>query len=462
MAVCIKCGNESKSCLCNACRTTVNIEALCEEIMQYRIGSGENKLWEEIASGFKSPYHFKNIGFAIAEYLPSPRKEYWKILSILSLAGNTCGVAKNSRKWLYQIYDLCKDDEGLSEMEQNRLRGLVLDALYKDYYFSEADALASKLLASEIIPKQAYISIADFYIKTRRYEEADEILSDALKAFPDDFYVVGNVRDLSKENEKRREAANTGKSEYMPNPKENKEAVKQRYMDFLTSLGIEVGVPKKDTKAHEPIPRDQYPEPVETREANFNSFVAFDLETTGRSTKYDAIIEFGAIKVVNGEIVDSEEFIFQEFVKPYKKKISEEIQQLTGITPDDVENARQMWEVTPDFMKFVGDNILVGFNCVMFDSKVLARAGRHSHIVIKNKYFDVMRYAGQFKKQLDLEGSKCSLEKVAEKLNIKNPNAHRALADAITTAQVFLKLRAMDGEAQKASVDDLLSDIESW
>lgn len=121
-----------------------------------------------------------------------------------------------------------------------------------------------------------------------------------------------------------------------------------------------------------------------------------------------------------------------------------------------------MWEVTPDFMKFVGDNILVGFNCVMFDSKVLARAGRHSHIVIKNKYFDVMRYAGQFKKQLDLEGSKCSLEKVAEKLNIKNPNAHRALADAITTAQVFLKLRAMDGEAQKASVDDLLSDIESW
>ena len=73
-----------------------------------------------------------------------------------------------------------------------------------------------------------------------------------------------------------------------------------------------------------------------------------------------------------------------------------------------------------------------------------------------------MRYAKLFKDQLGLEGQKCSLGILAEKLNIKNPRAHRALSDAITTAQVYLKLKAMDGNARIDSVDDLISDIESW
>ena len=42
-------------------------------------------------------------------------------------------------------------------------------------------------------------------------------------------------------------------------------------------------------------------------------------------------------------------------------------------------------------MKFVGDNILVGFNNVRFDSKFLVRAGRYSNLIIENPHFDVMR-----------------------------------------------------------------------
>lgn len=459
MAICIKCGKESNSCLCEDCRATTDIEALCEEFMEYPLGSGGNALWDKMESDFSSSYNFKHIGFAIAEYLPFPRKEYRKILC---LSGNECYVSKNSRPWLYEVYDLCKDAEGLSEMELNRIRGLVVDALYKDYDFEKADELASKILESEDLPKQTYITVADFYIKTRRYDEADEILIDVLKHFPNDSYVEEKFEKLSEENKKRRESIETGKGEYIPEPKENKEEIKKRYVDFLASIGIEAEIKVNSISVPKPIPRDQYPEPVETREANFNSFVAFDLETTGKSSRYDSIIEFGAIKVVDGKVVDLQEFTFQEYVKPYKRKILEEIQKLTGITPDNVKNARPMWEVTPDFMKFVGDNILVGFNCIAFDSKLLVRAGRYSHIIIENKYFDVMRYAKQFKDQLGLEGQKCSLETLAEKLNIKNPRAHRALSDAITTAQVYLKLKAMDGNARIDSVDDLLSDIESW
>lgn len=461
MAVCIKCGKESIGCLCDACARNADLEALCKEIMEYTPGLGQNELWDKIALDFQSSNNFKNIGFAVAEYLPSPRKEYRKILG---LACNSCGVPKNSRKWLYRVYESCKNSDGLSETERNRIRGLVIDALYKDYEYKAADKMAAETMSMEALPKQVYLTVADLYTITRRYDEADELLSTAAKIFENDDDAVRRIREASENNGKYREKAAAGKKEYMPNPKENKEEIRQRYVDFVTSIGKEVKEPVstgRSGKNHEAIPKDQYPDPVEIREADFDSFVAFDLETTGVNSAIDAIIEFGAIKVKDGQVVDSQQFTFQEFVKPYKKKISDEVQRLTGITPDDVKDAREMWEVTPDFLDFVGDNVLVGFNCMTFDSKFLVRAGRYSNVIIENKYFDVMKYAGQFKTELGLEG-KISLVDLAEKFNIENPNAHRALADAITTAKVYLKLKEMDGGAGTESVDDMLSDIDNW
>ena len=152
---------------------------------------------------------------------------------------------------------------------------------------------------------------------------------------------------------------------------------------------------------------------------------------------------------MNYKVIDKEK---------YYRKLSVEIQNLTGISEEDVKNAREMWEVTPDFLEFVGDSILVGYNCMAFDSKFMVRAGRYSNIIIENKYFDVMKYSYKFKEQLGIDGrKKSSLEKLAETLEIENPEAHRALADAITTARVFLKLKEMDTESDEFSFDDMLS-----
>lgn len=152
---------------------------------------------------------------------------------------------------------------------------------------------------------------------------------------------------------------------------------------------------------------------------------------------------------MNYKVIDKEK---------YYRKLSVEIQNLTGISEEDVKNAREMWEVTPDFLEFVGDSILVGYNCMAFDSKFMVRAGRYSNIIIENKYFDVMKYSYKFKEQLGIDGrKKCSLEKLAETLEIENPEAHRALADAITTARVFLKLKEMDTGSDVFSFDNMLS-----
>ncbi len=94
--------------------------------------------------------------------------------------------------------------------------------------------------------------------------------------------------------------------------------------------------------------------------------------------------------------------------------------------------------------------------------QVYGRAGRYSNWIIENKYFDVMHYADQFKEQLGIDAKKASLGELSEKLEIENPRTHRALADAITTARVFLKLKEMNVGDSNAFAEDLLSDLDEW
>jgi len=166
---------------------------------------------------------------------------------------------------------------------------------------------------------------------------------------------------------------------------------------------------------------------------DFTTYVAYDLETTGLSPVNDDIIEIGAVRVENGKEVAT----FQEFVKPGRKEISEQITSLTGISPQDVENARDIKEVMKDFMTFAGKDTLVGFNSVSFDSRFLEATG----VKCRNKQFDVMLYAMQYQKALDFQKARVSLRVLSERLNIVNPQAHRALADALTTARSFEQLR---------------------
>ena len=461
MAVCLNCGKEADWCLCEDCRSTVNMEELCQRIIEYRIGSGENPLWDQIATEMNGMSNFRNVVFALAYKLPSPQKEFWQILSF---SGTSANVQKNNRQWLYESYNRIKEMEGLTHDEINRIKGMILGALFMDYHYEDADLLAGELLEEANLPTQAYYNLADFYSKTRRYDEADDAMNAAEKLYGREQTTIlfGKVAE---NNRKYREKEAQGKQQYMPNPKENRDEARKAYIDYLASIGIEAeltAVSAPRSSIPEAIPRDQYPRPKEIRDADFDTFVAYDLETTGLSPKTDAIIEIGAVKVCGGRIVESQEFVFQEFVRPFKKSVREKVTELTGITKEDVKEARQMWEVFPDFMAFAGDNILVGFNNIKFDSRFLVRAGRYSNLIMKNLQFDVMKYADGFKEKLGITDTRISLETLSKRLGIENSEAHRALADAITTAKVYLKLRDMDTPEKDTAVDDLLSDLDNW
>ena len=374
MAVCLSCGKETEGCLCEECKQTIDIEGLCSKIREYipamLNNPNKNPIWEQIASQMEQPNNFKNLTFALADYLPSPRKEYQKILC---MAGNRVRMPRVSKLWFYEVYEQMIEADGLAKEEEFRLKGLMLEALYQDYRYAEADELASELSECSPLPWQTTYVIAQFFSQTRRYDEADDAISYGNKWNDGNNDILRQLSELLDQNKKRRMAADIGKKEYLPNPKENRAEAIKKYTEFMKSIGIDVDVPStsflsggKTSRYPVPIPKGEYPDPIEKREADFDSFVAFDFETTGKYPGTNAIIEVGAVKVVNGQVIESEEFIFQEFVKPFKRGLSAEITKLTGITKDDLKNARQMWEVIPDFMKFVGDDILVGYNSIGF------------------------------------------------------------------------------------------------
>ena len=90
---------------------------------------------------------------------------------------------------------------------------------------------------------------------------------------------------------------------------------------------------------------------------SMNTYVVFDIETTGFSPLTCQIIEIGAVRVENGVITDR----FSTFVNP-KVPIPFQITQLTSITDQMVIGAPDIETVLPQFLEFIGDAALVAHN----------------------------------------------------------------------------------------------------
>ena len=162
------------------------------------------------------------------------------------------------------------------------------------------------------------------------------------------------------------------------------------------------------------------------------TFVIFDIETTGFPVSFCEIIEIGAIKVQNGMIVDT----FSEFVKP-KNKISNFIAGLTGITNDMVESSDDIEGVIHRFKEFIEGSVLVAHNAP-FDSCFIYET-MNKYGIFEKEYpcIDTLKlayalYGEQFKK--------FNLSNLAKSLKVESEKAHRAIHDARTLNNIFMRM----------------------
>ncbi|MGZ4159263.1 MAG: PolC-type DNA polymerase III [Neobacillus sp.] len=162
-----------------------------------------------------------------------------------------------------------------------------------------------------------------------------------------------------------------------------------------------------------------------------DTFVVFDVETTGLSAVYDTIIELAAVKVREGEIIDR----FESFANPHHRLSATTIN-LTGITDEMVETALEVEDVLRKFSDWVADAVLVAHNA-SFDMGFLNVGYKNIGFdKAKNPVIDTLEL-GRF---LYPELKNHRLNTLAKKFDIELTQHHRAIYDAEATGYLLMKM----------------------
>ena len=176
-----------------------------------------------------------------------------------------------------------------------------------------------------------------------------------------------------------------------------------------------------------------------------NTYVVFDLETTGFSCVKNRIIEIGAVKVRDGKIIDR----FSNFVNP-KIPIPFEIEKLTGISDDMVMNARGIEEVLPEFLEYAMGSVLVAHNS-SFDMSFIQENARSQGLPANFTCVDTLGLS----RILLPSQVKHTLDAVAKTLKVSLENHHRAVDDAEATAEIFIKMMKMVKERNVGTLQEM-------
>ena len=162
---------------------------------------------------------------------------------------------------------------------------------------------------------------------------------------------------------------------------------------------------------------------------NEQTFCIVDIETNGGSAKKGyQIIELGAVKYKNGEIIDK----FQSLV--YAKEIPQYVQEVTKITPKMLENAPRLEKILKDFKIFLEDDVFVAHD-IKFDYTFISDSFEKYNL---GKLLNRKLCTIDLSKRTILS-EKYGLSSLKEVLNIEVNNHHRAYYDALTTAIIFEK-----------------------
>ena len=190
--------------------------------------------------------------------------------------------------------------------------------------------------------------------------------------------------------------------------------------------------------------RDFFKDFDQTRPLADYSFVVMDTELTGLDRKKDEIISIGGVRIKNLQIDLGE--TFHHYIQPTKLDHTEATL-VHRITPEQLKEAPSLEEVLPEFISFLGTDLIVG-HYVGLDMSFLHRATEKMYNgTLVNPCIDTIRMAQGYKRVMfgyyhesSSSTNKLSLQDLSNEFNLPFFEAHDALEDAMQTAYLFLYL----------------------
>ena len=164
------------------------------------------------------------------------------------------------------------------------------------------------------------------------------------------------------------------------------------------------------------------------------TYVVFDLETTGfNAGGADSIIEIGAVKINNGEIIDR----FDELINP-GRKLPQKIIELTNITDEMLEGKDNEENTVKKFKEWVGDLPMVAHNAKFDVSFIVMAHNKYNLGEFTNTVIDTL----ELSRALDTGYSRHSLSALVKRYDVPWDETahHRGDYDAEGTALVFHKM----------------------
>ncbi len=163
-----------------------------------------------------------------------------------------------------------------------------------------------------------------------------------------------------------------------------------------------------------------------------DDYVLVDIETTGFSPVKDDIIEIGAIRVENNQIIQK----YNQLIK-INKNLEPFTTRLTGITDEMLQTGKKISDVLKEFISFTGKDIIIGHN-VTFDLGFLSyNCKKYLNYNLNNDYVDTLCMA----RRLIPNSINYKLGTLAEFFNVSYKGAHRGLKDVEITYEVYNNLR---------------------
>jgi ATP-dependent DNA helicase DinG len=156
------------------------------------------------------------------------------------------------------------------------------------------------------------------------------------------------------------------------------------------------------------------------------TIIALDIETTGLDPVHDSVIEIGLVRFHGSRIEDT----WQSLINP-GRPLPPFITQLTGIDDTMLVNAPRITSILNELQEKVGDLPILGHN-IGFDISFLQQRG----LFYQNQLIDTYDLASV----LLPDAGRYRLDALASALGIIPQQRHRALEDASTTHQVYLRL----------------------